>query len=232
MKRVRGGPHIFAAAGDGVSLLRLVVSDRAGQFDRADVDVLRKQAESVLLRRGRPGLREQRPAQSQYEDCSEKFHIEPRNIETLYRPSSGFIEHADVGQPFLKPAPPGSERDSVSGLDASAVAAARVNVQISANSDLEERVEEVDSLSRMVLVINARAGQKSGSRVFRGRDVHRRRPAGVDQTDEIGAATLSLDRVGRLRLPAIEPDVRERGERAARRKTKNADAGRIDAPFF
>jgi hypothetical protein len=49
VKGVGRGPHIFAAAGYGVSLLRLVVFDRAGQFDRADVAVLLEQAEFILL---------------------------------------------------------------------------------------------------------------------------------------------------------------------------------------
>src|SRR5215467_9633201 len=103
---------------------------------------------------------------------------------------------------------PGPERDSVTRLDASGVAAARVNVQICAHSDLEEGIEEFDSLSRVERVINTRAGQKSRGRVLRRRNVHRRLPAGVYQADEIGTATLSLDRVGRGRLSAIEPDVR------------------------
>src|SRR5262249_36102834 len=53
-------------------------------------------------------------------------------------PSQGFIEHADVGQPFPKPVMPGSERNSVTRLDASGVAAVRVNVQIRAYSDLAD----------------------------------------------------------------------------------------------
>src|SRR5262245_37020323 len=61
-----------------------------------------------------------------------------RSFEARPDPGRIFIEHADVSQPFLKPLMPGSEWDSVTGLDASSVAAARVNVQISAHSDLEE----------------------------------------------------------------------------------------------
>jgi hypothetical protein len=37
-----------------------------------------------------------------------------------------FIEHADVGQPFLKSLMPGSERNSTTGLDASAIQKAAI----------------------------------------------------------------------------------------------------------
>ena len=62
---------------------------------------------------------------------------------------------------------PGSERDAVARLDAAGVAAARVNVQIGAHSDLEERIEELDRLARVGRVIDARAGQKSRRGVIR-----------------------------------------------------------------
>src|SRR5262245_55160690 len=104
---------------------------------------------------------------------------------------------------------PGSERDSVTRLDATGMAATGVDVQISAHSDLEKRIEELDSLPRVGRVINTRAGQKSRRGVLRRGDVHRRGPAGVDQADEIRAAALSLNRVGRVRLPAVEPNVRQ-----------------------
>src|SRR6185312_1755734 len=101
-----------------------------------------------------------------------------RPFECGSDPGLIFMEHADVGQPFLKTMMPGSERDSVARLDASGVAAARVNVQIGAHSRFEKRIEEIDGLSRVIRVINASAGQKSGGGVLRSRDVHRGRPAG------------------------------------------------------
>src|SRR4030095_2466568 len=49
-----------------------------------------------------------------------------------------FIERPDVGQPFLKPVMPGSERDSVTRPDSSPMSAAPVDVRLDRDSDLEE----------------------------------------------------------------------------------------------
>src|SRR5215510_13010679 len=125
-----------------------------------------------------------------------------------------FIERPDVGQPFLKPVMPGSERDSVTRPDASPMSASPVDVQLVRDSDLEARTVELDRLPRVKRVIDARACQKGRGRVLRGNDVHRRRPARIDHADEIGAAAFSFNRVSRVGLSAIEPDVRERGESA------------------
>src|SRR5690242_11553548 len=116
---------------------------------------------------------------------------------------------------------PGAERDAVPAPDPAAVAAVVVDVQIRGDAGTEEGVVEVYRLPRVEPVV-AGAGKESGRRILRRGDVHRR-PARVDQADEVGAAALLLHRIRGGRIAAVEADVREGGERASRGEPDDAD---------
>ena len=46
---------------------------------------------------------------------------------------SGFLHHAEIGEPLLKSDVPGPERDPVATFDAAAMSAVRVDMQVGGN---------------------------------------------------------------------------------------------------
>src|SRR5262245_46765860 len=105
------------------------------------------------------------------------------------------LEHTKIIHPVLHPHVPSAEGNAIAGVDGFAVTAMRIDVQLDRHADLEQGVVELDRLHRVRSVVFASAGQECRRCVFGSRDVHRPRPARINESDKIGPAALLLDRV-------------------------------------
>src|SRR5205814_9943139 len=87
MKRIVGGPHIFSAAADEVSLLRRVVFDRAGPEDVADIAVALERSECCI--RGARGSRVKQKAKARSDGGDLRGEVQrkfPRFCNRALRP--------------------------------------------------------------------------------------------------------------------------------------------------
>ena len=135
------------------------------------------------------------------------------------------------GHPVFQAIGPGGDGQGGGGAKAEAVFAAGVDVHFGGDALLLERQVLIDGDDDMRGVVVG-ADEEGGRRVFGDGDDGVGAPAGIDEDGEVGARAGLVGGIGRVGVAGAETGFDESGEFTASRKADEADALRIDGPFF